>query len=127
MFHKGHEYFLSTAKKHGTQLHTIVARDETVQKVKGFYPHEHQEQRKKNVGNFSKVDFCYVGSADNILEIPLQICPDVFVQGYDQIIPSHILEQFKKLLPDCIIIKVGSHFPEKYKSSILRKEKQYIN
>ena len=37
IFHKGHEYFLSEAAKHGS-LNVVVARDLTTYEVKGRFP-----------------------------------------------------------------------------------------
>lgn len=37
IFHKGHEFYFSKAKEYGEELIVIVARDETVLKIKKKY------------------------------------------------------------------------------------------
>ena len=45
LLHPGHEYYLRQARSYGDVLMTIVARDETVEKLKHKKPSHTQEQR----------------------------------------------------------------------------------
>ena len=46
--HKGHEFFLSEAKKLGDWLGVVIARDATVKQVKGRTPIRNQKQRRRS-------------------------------------------------------------------------------
>src|SRR5512139_466043 len=47
--HPGHIDFLRQAKSLGDELVVIVARDETVQRIKGFLPKHPDSERKRSV------------------------------------------------------------------------------
>lgn len=49
MFHPGHVYYLSEARKLGDELITIIARDVTVSKIKGRLPREKENVRLEKV------------------------------------------------------------------------------
>ena len=44
IFHPGHEFYLKSAAKHGS-LHVVVARDSTVESVKGRKPKNNEDAR----------------------------------------------------------------------------------
>lgn len=117
MFHKGHEYFIGECKKYGNILHVIIARDESVKKIKNIIPKENENVRLNKIINNKNVDFAYLGDLNDFYKIPKIINPDVICLGYDQIPPKNFFINFKNTK----IIKIKPFFPEKYKSSILRK------
>lgn len=115
-FHKGHESFLSQAKKHGKTLHVIIAREKNVEQIKGKKPRDSEEKRKKNVEHNINVSHVILGDSNDFLRIPKEINPDIICIGYDQNIPKKLKEEF----PHCRIITMESFFPEKYKSSLMK-------
>lgn len=118
LFHPGHEYYLNTAKKHGDNLVVIVALDETVKSVKGFYPVDNQETRKNKVESSKIASAVYLGNPENKYQVLLDHKPDIIALGYDQIA---FTEKLNQVIMDyglnTKIVRIDSHFPEKYKSS----------
>jgi len=84
ILHPGHYHLLKYAKSLGDKLIVIVARDETVKKIKGRKPIIPEEQRRFMVEALKPVDKAILGSLNNKLEPILDIKPDVIVLGPDQ-------------------------------------------
>lgn len=116
MFHPGHQFFLDQAKMLGDELFVIIARDDSVKKIKGFFPEHSEVQRKTSVKNFLGDDTVFLGDHHDFLKIPKQIQPDIIALGYDQMIPKLLRESF----PHVSIVRIPSFSPEQYKSSLLR-------
>lgn len=118
-FHPGHLDFLKQAKALGDELAVIVARDETVFRVKGFRPTHSEEVRKRNVEDTKIADFVIFGNYNSdILQILEEIKPDIVALGYDQrITETDILKRFPKLE----IKRMQPYYAEKYKSSFYRE------
>ena len=116
-FHPGHESFLKQAAALGGELYVVVARDENVERLKGRRP-DHDEQERvaalKELTYVSSVRLGYPGR--NLLRVVEEIGPDIIALGYDQNSPPGLREAF----PDCDIVVLESHHPEKYKSSLFR-------
>ncbi len=72
---------------------------------------------RKNFGENSK-NLVILGDEKNIFAPIEDFSPEILFFGYDQKAPEKILaEKF----PNIQTMRIGSHFPEKFKSSILRK------
>lgn len=117
VFHKGHEYFLHAAKQYGDRLVVIVARDANVEKMKGRKPYDSEETRKYKVQQCDVVDDARLGYEDwsHHEQVLVDIQPDVICLGYDQ--QANIPQGPWK------VVRIGSFKPEKYKSSLLRPQK----
>ncbi len=116
--HPGHIFFLEQARALGTELVVVVARDENVKRIKGAYPDHVEEQRKARIVELDlaiEVKLGYPGG--NFLKVVEEIDPDIIALGYDQKAPSGLREAF----PDCEIVVLQPHHPQKYKSSIYRR------
>lgn len=116
--HPGHIFFLEQARTLGTELFVVVARDENVKRIKGAYPDHAEEQRKARIVELDlamEVKLGYPGG--NFLKVVEEIDPDIIALGYDQKAPSGLREAF----PDCEIVVLQPHHPQKYKSSIYRR------
>jgi len=96
ILHPGHYYTLRYAKSLGDKLIVIVARDETVEKIKGRKPIIPEEQRRFMVETLKPVDKAILGSLNNMLEPILDIKPDIIVLGPDQ--RTYDVEQLKEEL-----------------------------
>ena len=121
LFHAGHENMFEQARKLGDYIVTVVARDETVRKIKGEYPYYNERQRLKNVKNSNLVDKVILGNLGDKYEIIKKIRPDVIALGYDQFAFTYQLEKF--LIDEKMntqIERLKSYKPEMYKSSIIR-------
>ncbi len=84
ILHPGHYDTLKYAKSLGDELIVIIARDETVKKIKGRKPIIPEEQRKAMVEAIKPVDKAILGSLTNKLEPILRIKPNYIVLGPDQ-------------------------------------------
>ncbi|MBW9223521.1 FAD synthase [Methanothermococcus sp. SCGC AD-155-E23] len=98
LLHPGHYHILKYAKSLGDKLIVIVARDETVKKIKGRKPVIPEEQRRFMVEALKPVDKAILGSLNNKLEPILNIKPDVIVLGPDQqtFDPDQLKEELKR-------------------------------
>lgn len=116
--HPGHLNFLAQAKSLGDELIVIVARDETVKRIKGFLPTHDEETRKKNIQDSQLADVVILGNYDeDILKILDEIKPDIVALGYDQRVNEDVISS---RFPHLTIIRMQPYQAEKYKSSFYR-------
>jgi choline-phosphate cytidylyltransferase len=120
-FHQGHKYFLAESKKHGDYLITVIARDKTVHKVKNQTAQNNEIDRKNKVKSSKIADKVVLGYIRNKYKVIEKFKPDVICLGYDQF---EFTEHLKKVLSDLHlktkIVRIESHYPDKYKSSYFR-------
>ncbi|MBI2546112.1 FAD synthase [Candidatus Woesearchaeota archaeon] len=121
ILHPGHLYFLREAKGRGDTLVAVVALDETVKQVKGKSPQNNQEQRMENLLKTGIVDKAVLGNPGDKHLIIEQLRPDVICLGYDQkFFTENLKENLAQRGINAEIIRIGSYYPEKYKSSKLK-------
>jgi FAD synthetase len=88
LLHLGHVRFLEEAKKAGGEnatLIVIIARDSTVEKMKGKKPIMSEDQRYALVESLRIVDEAVLGYENlHIGEVIEKIRPDIIALGYDQ-------------------------------------------
>jgi FAD synthetase len=88
LIHLGHVRFLEEAKRAGgpnAWLVVVVARDSTVEKMKGKKSIVSEDQRRALVESLRVVDEAVLGYESlEIGEIIVQLKPDVIALGYDQ-------------------------------------------
>ncbi len=88
LLHYGHIRFLEEAKRLGgpdSRLVVIVARDETVLRLKGRRPVIPEDQRRALVEALKVVDEALLGYEDMNLETVIdKVRPDIIAVGYDQ-------------------------------------------
>ena len=88
LLHLGHVRFLEAAKKAGgknAKLIVIIARDSTVEKLKGRKPIMSEDQRCALVESLKVVDEAVLGYENlDIGEVIGKIKPDIIALGYDQ-------------------------------------------
>jgi cytidyltransferase-like protein len=116
-FHKGHEYFLSEARKKCRELTVVVTLPDIVELMKKRIPDHTLEERINALKNFNSSFNVVPG--DPIMgewKVLKTHTPDIIFLGYDQ---QGIAGELDKLgIPYEFI---DSHFPEKYNSSLVRK------
>jgi len=121
LIHKGHIYFFKSAKKLGTHLTIIIARDKTILKVKNNPPLYNEQQRLKQVQNTKIPNQVLLGYKTNPYKIIKKINPDIIALGYDQnSFTKNLIKELKKLNLNPKIIRLKSYKPEIYKSSKLK-------
>ena len=99
LVHYGHIRFLEEAKKAGgedSRLIVVVARDKTVEKLKGKKPIIPEDQRRAVVESLKPVDEAILGYEDiSLVETINKIKPNIIAVGHDQI---DIEEDVKKII-----------------------------
>lgn len=124
-FHPGHFFYLEKAGEHGDELIVVVARDENVLKIKGHLPQEGENIRRQKVedairklGLFGKA---ILGHSQDRWQVVREHRPDFICLGYDQQVN---LKALRELIDSerffCEIKRLGSYYPDKYKSSFCR-------
>ena len=101
IIHVGHIRFLWAAKKlaENSELIVIVARDETVKKIKGREPIFSEEERLEIVSNLKPVDKAVLGykiGERSFFDILLELKPDIVALGYDQKINENDIREWAK-------------------------------
>ena len=101
LIHFGHIKFLEEAKKAGgsnAKLIVIVARDSTVEKLKGKPPVLPEDERRIIVETLKPVDAAFLGSEPlDVKDVIRQCKPDVIAFGHDQ---SKIQPKVEKYIKD---------------------------
>lgn len=121
LFHPGHEYYLRQARSYGDFLITIVARDETVQKLKHKSPVHTQEQRVQALQDSGLCDQVFLGKPDHYYDRLLELHPEIICLWYDQ---HHLVPGLEKFLStqklQIQIIRIPAFQEHIHKSSLLR-------
>jgi FAD synthetase len=98
LLHYGHIRYLEESKKAGgpdAKLIVIVARDETVRKLKGSDPIIPEDQRRAVIEALKVVDEALLGYEEmDLVRVIQQIQPDIVVMGHDQ---QNIKSQVEKV------------------------------
>ncbi|MDR2708157.1 MAG: FAD synthase [Nitrososphaerota archaeon] len=113
LLHLGHVKFLEEAKLAGgknTKIVVIIARDSTVERIKGKKPIIPENQRKTLVESLKVVDMAILGAETlDINQVVTKIKPNIIALGYDQKQMLHDVETYLKThdnLP-IKIVKIG--------------------
>lgn len=125
LLHAGHLHYLHSAKKLGSELVVVIARDETAGKLKGGKPINDEKTRQAIVGSLRFVDKAVLGLNyfRDKFEIVRKLKPDVIAVGYDQV---RAFNEFKKLVKEhglkAKVVKIPAFNSKKFKSSKLKRK-----
>ena len=101
LLHYGHVYYLTEAKKAGgedAKLVVVVARDKTVERLKGSRPIIPENQRRAVVEALRVVDEALLGYEDmNMEKVIERVKPDIIAVGHDQ---KEIEKRVRQLIKD---------------------------
>jgi FAD synthetase len=124
IFHEGHKDFLRQARQYGEFLRVVIARDQTVAKVKGREVVHGELERKNELEKSGLADEVVLGSLEDKYAVIKDFSPDVICLGYDQqFFIDKLEEKLKEFgFNEIAIVRLGSFEPEKYKSSKLREK-----
>ena len=112
--HLGHIALFHEAKKYGTDLVVVVARDKRARGIKGKDPVFGEKERVAFLQELSVIDRVVLGDKSDVYKVIKNIKPDTIVLGYDQKMFTKELEnKIKELGIDTQIIRVKA-----YKSDI---------
>lgn len=135
LVHYGHVRFIEEAKKIGgdeSRLVIIVARDRTVQRLKGRKPIISEDQRRAVIESLKPVDEAILGYEDLSFEDTiLKVNPDIIAMGHDQqILEKQIQDFIKQRNLNIRVVRIGKFGREdldstsKIKRRILNEENQ---
>jgi glycerol-3-phosphate cytidylyltransferase-like family protein len=93
--HSGHLFLLRYARRRGlalarrlrhnaVHLSVVIARDDSVRRIKARAPHHTQRERRELVAALRLVDDAFVGDRNNFIKSVRRVRPDLIVLGYDQ-------------------------------------------
>ena len=122
-FHQGHLNFLKQAKRYGEYLIVVVARDETIKRIKKHLPFRDENQRLKKIQKCQLVNEAKLGYPNDPYKIISEIRPDIICLGYDQkVFTENLATELKKMDLKTKIYRLKSFKPEKFHSSIIKKK-----
>ena len=119
--HPGHVFFLTRCRRLGNHLTVVIARDSTVNEIKGAMPRFDERTRQQAVQSLPVVDTAVLGDPVDKYKIIKEVMPDIICLGYDQRVFVDKLEAKLKefgLTPH--VIRLPSYRPEVFKSHLLR-------
>lgn len=119
--HPGHIFVVNEAQKRG-QVTVIVARDDSVQVIKGRLPVIREKERVRALKKQFPAAAVLLGDQKDFLRPVQELRPDLILLGYDQSLPPRIRETDLQ----CPIERLPSFHPDRYKSSLLSKGKRGI-
>jgi len=121
VLHPGHLYFLKKAKSLGDKLIVVVARDSTINQVKGKEPKYHEKERVEHVRDLKIADRVMLGYETDKYEVIEEINPDVIALGYDQnSFADKLKEEMAKREMNPKIVRLAAYKEDIYKSSKLK-------
>jgi FAD synthetase len=119
MIHPGHINMIEQAKKYGDYLIVVIARDSTVEKVKGRLPRNSEQVRLQAMVNSHLADKVILGNIGDKFKVIADEQPDVIALGYDQKV---IVDNLAEKVGDKVkIVLLEAFKPEMYKTSLLLK------
>jgi len=126
LLHKGHLYLLQQAKKQGDYLVVLIARDKTVETLKGRKPNRNERQRLKDVKNSGIADKVILGNLKDKYSALIKEKPDIVCLGYDQkAFTDSLEEKLQKRGVNPKIIRLKPFKPQIYKTSKIAKKYLY--
>jgi FAD synthetase len=129
LLHLGHVKFLEEAKYAGgknAKLVVIIARDSTIEKIKGKKPIIPENQRRALVESLKVVDIAILGvKALDINQVITKIKPTIIALGYDQDQMLNDVETYLKTHDNLSIkvVKIGKFEADALDSSSKIKQK----
>jgi FAD synthetase len=123
LLHLGHIHYLKHAKRHGSQLIVVVARDDTVKRIKGRKPLKDEQTRVELVASLKWVDRAVLGAKDpnHMLRVIKRFKPDVIALGFDSIFnPDELGKMLTCLGLKPTIIRISRYRDARASSTTLR-------
>lgn len=121
ILHPGHISYLMSARKQGDRLVVVVARDKTVENIKGKKPRLREKDRLMMVQSLKCVDAAVLGNVGDHLKVIHTIRPDIVCLGYDHAISVRELSArlAQEGFPSIRIIRMKKYKVHTYKSSTI--------
>jgi len=115
-FHIGHQHLLWNASKKCHHLIIIVAREKTVERIKGHTPKNSEQKRLKRLQEEKVPNVTLrLGREDgDVWKTIQEENPDAILLGYDQ---NFDTQKLKKGFPHITLLRDSPYSPEYFKSS----------
>ncbi len=128
LLHPGHKYFLRQAKKLGSYLIVVIARDSTVKKLKGNLPRQNENERLEAILSLNLADKAVMGDKGlNKYRVIEKYRPDIIALGYDQTsFVQGLKNKIEKFKLKTKIIRLKPYQAHKYKTSIIKMKRDKI-
>ena len=120
--HKGHESFLRQARRWGSELIAVVARDAAVRELKKKRPRLSEKERARALGASRMADRVVLGDKEQgIYLVAKRYKPAIICIGYDQdALAEDLRRRMRKgYLPAMRLIRLRPHRPYMFRSSLL--------
>jgi FAD synthetase len=114
ILHLGHLSFFERARRQGSELVVVVARDARVAAEKGRAPVFSESERLKMVKALRIVDRAILGDPPGKCGMLKKLKPDIVVLGHDQKVPPGALGQ-------CKFVKASAKLRARWSSTAIRK------
>lgn len=115
--HPGHLDFFRQLRELGDKVYVVVARDQTVERIKCKPPKRKERDRFRIIRESKLIDQVLMGHKDNFYQCIIDHQPDVIGLGYDQ---KADIASLKQHFPHIEIVRLKPFKPEQYKSSLLK-------
>ena len=123
VLHEGHRSLFRQAREHGDELIVVVARDETVRRIKGRPPHHGEDARKAAVEEEGLADRVVLGDPADTYAVIERLRPDVICIGYDQsAFVDSLPEELRKRGISAEIMRLAPFRPEEFKSTKIKEQ-----
>lgn len=117
--HPGHLDYFHQLRELGDEVVIVIAQDWNVERLKGRPAKLTMDERLKEVMENEFVDLAVLGNKTDFYQVIRDHKPDVIGLGYDQ---KANLAKLAEEFPDIEILRLEAFEPEKYKSSLSRKD-----
>lgn len=123
ILHPWHEYFLKTSKQFWQYLIVVLARDKNILKIKWKLPYNNEILRLHNLNQIWIADKVVLWSKTDPYKVILDHKPNILCFGYDQYSfnNDNLLNFIKNNQLSIEFNIINSYYPDKYKSSIIKK------
>jgi FAD synthetase len=129
--HLGHLFLLEFARRRGlalasqlgrsgVRLSVVVARDESVRRIKHRPPHHTERERRKLIASLRPVDEAFIGVPNDFIKSVRRVQPDLIVLGYDQ--KASWEETLRDAGINARIVRCPPYQGRRLKSSIMRAD-----
>lgn len=126
--HAGHENLFAQARELGDEIIAVIAKDRTVQTIKGALPDHNEKERLQNLKDTYWANKVILGDQKDKYKAIKIYRPDVIALGYDQFAFTYALEKLIiDLRLDAKIVRLTPYRPDMYKSSLLKEKAKKLN
>lgn len=124
ILHLGHLNFFQQAKRLGEKLVVVVARDNTVKRIKGKRSFNGERERVGLLEHIDYIDGVRLGDEKDVYKVIARVKPDVIALGYDQSdFVQGLMEYIKESKKKIRIVRLKPYKSNRYKTG---KIKEYL-